>query len=414
MDNGFVVLTEPPSGPHRAAASLPLPRQQAVIALDWTAAVAVDRGPNPGGASAGTPAAAADGAGPLPGLAGVKHVLGVSSCKGGVGKSTVAVNLAYSLRGLGLEVGLLDADVYGPSLPSMVSPADTRLLRTPEGLIGPVGYAGVKCMSYGWSPQGVAAAMLRGPRVSGLVSQLAQGTAWGELDVLVVDMPPGTGDVQITLGQHVEMTAAVVVSTPHKLARVDVVKGIELMGTLNVPTVAMVENMAHFVCDAGVTYHIFGPPKGPELVERYGIPHLFQFGIDPGNVAAVDSGTPLVLQGDASPAHREQFAALAAAVVDQLERVAADAAARPTISLDPTVGVMIRQGDRVGSVPPALLRTAADVLSPPAPGGELTGAALETITVAGVTPKGNYAAEFAWSDGKRTVIPYSVIWDVCG
>eukprot|EP00041_Stephanoeca_diplocostata_P021208 m.489360 g.489360 ORF g.489360 m.489360 type:complete len:355 (+) comp21765_c0_seq8:178-1242(+) len=236
------------------------------------------------------------------GLENVKHVIAVTSCKGGVGKSTIATNLAFTLKKMGISVGLLDADVYGPSLPSIVQPEDARLLKTESGRIRPVDFEGVPCMSFGWSTRGGSAAALRGPIVSGLVTQLATGTDWGSLDVLLVDMPPGTGDVHITLGQQVQMSAAIVVTTPQRLSLVDVVRGIDLLHTFHVPAIALVENMLYFECDHGTRYNIFGPSVAEAITAQYGIPHTFGLPIDAAVAAASNEQLPLPLcdaQGDA-------------------------------------------------------------------------------------------------------------------
>ncbi|XP_071910963.1 fe-S cluster assembly factor HCF101, chloroplastic isoform X5 [Coffea arabica] len=171
-------------------------------------------------------------AGALPmGLQTISNIIAVSSCKGGVGKSTVAVNLAFTLAGMGARVGLFDADVYGPSLPTMVSPENRLLEMNPEkNTIIPTDYLGVKLVSFGFAGQGRA--IMRGPMVSGVINQLLTTTEWGELDYLVVDMPPGTGDIQLTLCQVVPLTAAVIVTTPQKLAFIDVAKGVRMFSKL--------------------------------------------------------------------------------------------------------------------------------------------------------------------------------------
>ncbi|XP_071908757.1 fe-S cluster assembly factor HCF101, chloroplastic-like isoform X4 [Coffea arabica] len=171
-------------------------------------------------------------AGALPmGLQTISNIIAVSSCKGGVGKSTVAVNLAFTLAGMGARVGLFDADVYGPSLPTMVSPENRLLEMNPEKkTIIPTDYLGVKLVSFGFAGQGRA--IMRGPMVSGVINQLLTTTEWGELDYLVVDMPPGTGDIQLTLCQVVPLTAAVIVTTPQKLAFIDVAKGVRMFSKL--------------------------------------------------------------------------------------------------------------------------------------------------------------------------------------
>lgn len=221
-------------------------------------------------------------------LTGLRHVgslVAVYSCKGGVGKSTVATNLAYSLAARGGRVGIFDADVYGPSLPAMVSPTDTSIRSTDGKLLLPIEYEGVKCMSYGWaagpSEEGAddagtgsgRATVARGAIVSGTIVQLLGETDWGELDYLILDLPPGTGDIQLTLTQQITppITAAVVVSTPHHLAHIDALKGVDMFERTAVPTVAVVENMAYFDGDDGKRYYPFGPGHAVELAEACGL-----------------------------------------------------------------------------------------------------------------------------------------------
>jgi len=192
-----------------------------------------------------------------PGLANVRHFIAVYSCKGGVGKSTVAVNLAYEMSRLGGRIGLLDVDIYGPSLPVLVKPDDAAVRRSSigPGIVIPIQHNNVKMISLGFvsptsgvpgsGPSG-GAAVMRGPMAGRVVTQLLKGTDWGELDVLILDMPPGTGDVQLTICQDLELTGAVSVTTPSKLAATDAAKGIEMFTSLGVRTLAIVENMSYF------------------------------------------------------------------------------------------------------------------------------------------------------------------------
>lgn len=200
-------------------------------------------------------------------LANVEHVIAVSSCKGGVGKSTVAVNLAMTLAKRGLRVGLVDADVYGPSLPLMVQPTDRAVKKSTvrDNWVRPLvaaESANLKFLSFGHvNPKagvagagGKGAAIMRGPVVSRVINQLITATEWGCLDYLIVDMPPGTGDIQITLTQTLSLTGSVVVTTPHPLSTVDASKGIQMFESLHVPVLVLVENMSYFKCDLGTVY----------------------------------------------------------------------------------------------------------------------------------------------------------------
>jgi Mrp family chromosome partitioning ATPase len=236
-----------------------------------------------------------------PALANVSHCLAVYSCKGGVGKSTVAVNLAYELARMGGRVGLLDVDIYGPSLPILVHPDDPAVRKSKIGtsMVLPIVHAGVKLLSLGFvSPDsGVpgsgnagGAAVMRGPMAARIVAQLLKGTEWGDLDVLVLDLPPGTGDVQLAVCQDLRLTGAVAVTTPSKLALSDAKKGIDMFTSLGVPTLAVVENMSYFVCDGGGKHYPFGKGALEESVK-----HIFQLPISTLTNNANDAGVPLTL-----------------------------------------------------------------------------------------------------------------------
>uniref|UniRef100_A0A0G4GS43 MIP18 family-like domain-containing protein n=1 Tax=Chromera velia CCMP2878 TaxID=1169474 RepID=A0A0G4GS43_9ALVE len=213
-------------------------------------------------------------------LTNVSFVLLIASCKGGVGKSSIAVNLAYMLSMMGAKVGLCDADVYGPSLGYQV-PLREKVKGTPAGNMSPLEHKGVKLMSYGYLRPGDFAA-LRGPLASGMVKQMLTMTEWGDLDYLIVDMPPGTGDIHMTVAQSIKANAALMVTTPQQLSLVDVEKGVRVFNQLNIPTVGVIENMSYFVCDGCDKKHeIFQRGDTRIITDGYGIKHYFRLPLAP-------------------------------------------------------------------------------------------------------------------------------------
>lgn len=228
------------------------------------------------------------------GIPGVKSVIAVASAKGGVGKSTVATNLALALAQDGLKVGLMDADIYGPSVPTMFGVHDKPVI-TAERRIQPIVRDGIKLLSIGFLVPPEKALIWRGPMVMGAVQQFLNDCEWGELDVLVVDMPPGTGDAQLTLVQQVALAGVVMVTTPQDVALIDVVRGIQMFESTNAPIIGVVENMSGYVCPScGHVEEIFGKGGGEATANRYGVPFLGAVPIDPRVVRAGDSGRPVV------------------------------------------------------------------------------------------------------------------------
>jgi ATP-binding protein involved in chromosome partitioning len=242
----------------------------------------------------------------------VRHLLAVASGKGGVGKSTVAVNLAAALAKLGLSVGLLDADVYGPSAPQM-----TGLREEPRQLGGklqPLEGWGFKMMSIGVLVDEAAPMIWRGPMASSALNQLLNDVAWGSaeqpLDVLVIDMPPGTGDIQLTLAQRVSLSGAVVVSTPQDVALIDVRRGVSMFEKTHVPILGVIENMAYFPDPTtGEPIAIFGRGGAKATAEALGAPFLGEVPIDPKLRESCDEGRPYVVEAPESPASRALMAA---------------------------------------------------------------------------------------------------------
>lgn len=232
-------------------------------------------------------------------LPGVKHVIAVASGKGGVGKSTVASNLAIALHMLGRRVGLLDADIYGPSVPIMMGVKETV---DPQTTSFPLEKHGIKLMSMGFLIKPEQAMIWRGPMVHKYLTGMLTQTPWGELDYLVIDLPPGTGDAQLTLTQTAPLTGAVIVTTPQDVSLIDARKGLEMFRQVNVPVLGIIENMSYFVGDDGKRYEIFRHGGGKKLAAQAGVPFLGDVPIDPRVAECGDGGEPIVRKYPDSPA----------------------------------------------------------------------------------------------------------------
>jgi len=258
------------------------------------------------------------------GIAGVGSIIAVASGKGGVGKSTVAVNLALGLSALGMRVGLLDADIYGPSVPRLLGTHEKP--RSDGQNIQPIKKFGLKVMSFGFIVDENQPVVWRGPMVVGALSDMLAKVAWAPLDVLVVDMPPGTGDVQLTLAQRVPLKGAIIVSTPQDLALIDARKGLAMFRKTEVPVMGIVENMSVFVCpQCGHETHIFGHGGARETAAQLGTEFLGEIPLVPSIRETSDAGTPIVAERPNSP-EAAAFLALAARVKEKLSGVSA---ARP-------------------------------------------------------------------------------------
>ena len=261
----------------------------------------------------------------------VRSIIAVSSCKGGVGKSTVAANLAVSLARSGAAVGLLDADIYGPSQPTLFGLAEKKPWVEDQRFV-PLEGCGVRMMSAGYLFPPGEAAVLRGPMVSNVLQQILLKTRWGGLDYLVLDMPPGTGDIQITVCQALRLTGAVIVSTPQKISLLDVGKGIAMFDKVKVPILGIVENMSEFICDGCDKHHaIFGPSGVPRLAEIYGIPVLGRIPFSPRIVTESDRGRPPAF-ADGTP-EGAAFRELATAVVRAAAKATASEADLPVVDI---------------------------------------------------------------------------------
>lgn len=381
------------------------------------------------------------------GMAQVGAVIAVSSCKGGVGKSTTAVNLAYALQSLGATVGIFDADIYGPSLPTMIKP-DDDVVRFVGRQIAPLQRNGVRLMSFGYVNEG--SAIMRGPMVTQLLDQFLSVTHWGSLDYLILDMPPGTGDIQLTLTQRLNITAAVIVTTPQELSFADVVRGVEMFDSVNVPCVAVVENMAYYEVEKEKAFDsdklkaalsdalkekgvngdseglaeelfqvvmdntenkripIFGQGHKRRLSEQWGIEHTYSMPLMDTIAYNGDSGTPYILEHPDSP-QAAIYKDLARSVVSEVAK-AKFSQHRPEISYDDEQHIIRVEQE---TITPADLRRACRCA---ACVEEMTGRQIlvpssipETIKPVNMSPTGNYALSIDWSGGHRSLYPYRQI-----
>src|ERR1700760_672824 len=309
---GFAVEVPPARGPQseplRAACEAGVAKLPGILSV--TAVLTAHQGAAPPPARPAQP--------PQPqGIPGVASIIAVASGKGGVGKSTIAVNLALGLTRLGLKVGLLDADIYGPSLPRLL---DIRHKPESDGKrIKPIEKFGLKTMSIGFLVKEDEAMIWRGPMVQSALSQMLSDVAWAPLDVLVLDMPPGTGDAQLTIAQRVPLKGAVIVSTPQDIALIDAKKGIAMFNKTQVPILGVVENMSMFVCpDCGSSHAIFGHGGARETAQKLGVPFLGEIPLVPRIRETSDSGQPVSVSVPEGP-EAQAFLDLAKKVAVSLE-----------------------------------------------------------------------------------------------
>ena len=313
--------------------------QSALVALTAErAAGAAARGPNPvhvatqpraaGGHAHAHPADKVQ-----PGIPGVDAVIAVASGKGGVGKSTTAVNLALGLRDLGLKVGMLDADIYGPSLPKLLA-----IKEKPQTIGGtklkPIDRYGLSVMSIGFLIDEETPMIWRGPMVMSAITQMLREVEWGKLDVMVVDMPPGTGDAQLTMAQQVPLKGAVIVSTPQDLALIDARRGVAMFKRVNVPVLGIVENMSYFLCPScGSRSDIFGHGGARQEAERQGVPFLGEVPLHMTIREKSDSGLPVVATEPDGP-HAKIYREIATRVLEQIKGGAAAGRTAPKIVIE--------------------------------------------------------------------------------
>ena len=257
-------------------------------------------------------------------IPGIAAVIAVASGKGGVGKSTTALNLALGLRDLGLRVGLLDADIYGPSVPRLTGIRDKPQLDDAKKMI-PIARFGLAIMSIGFLVEEETAMIWRGPMVMSAITQMLRDVAWGTLDILVVDMPPGTGDAQLTLAQNVPLKGAIIISTPQDLALIDARRGLAMFRKVNVPVLGIVENMSYFECPhCGTRSDIFGHGGARHEADRLGVAFLGEIPLHMSIRATSDSGRPVVESEPDGP-HAKIYRAIGEQVRDQLQGVIAAA-----------------------------------------------------------------------------------------
>jgi ATP-binding protein involved in chromosome partitioning len=317
---GFAIEIDPRRAaqlePLRKAAEQAVHRLPGVLSV--TAVLTAHRGgPAPGAAPQGghahgghAPAAPGAPAGQKAAVAGVRHIVAVASGKGGVGKSTTAVNLALALKAIGLKVGLLDADIYGPSQPRMMG-ISGKPTSSDGKRLNPLENYGVKVMSIGFMVPEETPMIWRGPMVMSAINQMLRDVEWGEIDVLVADLPPGTGDAQLTMAQQVPLSGAVIVSTPQDIALLDARKGLNMFRKVEVPVLGIVENMSYFACPhCGQRSDIFSHGGARREAERLGVEFLGELPLDMAIRETSDGGHPIVVSQPDSP-HAKTYRAIA-------------------------------------------------------------------------------------------------------
>ncbi len=318
----FAVEVDPKRGsemePLRKAAEKAVEAMPDVLSVTAVLTAQRQAGANPDGATRGPAAESPQGAQKGGMAPGVKYIVAVASGKGGVGKSTSATNLALALSTLGVRVGILDADIYGPSQPRMMG-ISGRPSSTDGKILKPMENYGVKCMSMGFLVAEDTPMIWRGPMVQSALQQMLRDVAWGELDVLIVDMPPGTGDAQLTMAQQVPLAGAVIISTPQDIALLDAKKGLNMFRKVDVPVLGIVENMSYFCCpNCGHQSHIFSHGGARKEAEKFGIDFLGEIPLDIEIRETSDGGQPIVVSRPDSP-HASVYRDIASAIWSKLE-----------------------------------------------------------------------------------------------
>ncbi|MGL1893162.1 MAG: P-loop NTPase [Spirochaetaceae bacterium] len=331
-------------------------------------------------------------------LKNVKNIIAVASAKGGVGKSTVSATLASEFAAKGFKVGLLDTDLFGPSIPTLFNQHDVKIFQKGKMFI-PAEFNGIKLMSFGYL-MGDSPAIMRGPMVSGYIQQILTSVEWGELDYLFIDMPPGTGDIQLTISQTIKLDGAVIVTTRSSLSLVDVAKGILMFEKVSIPILGVVENMSHFVCDnCEKEHHIFGKQKG-DLSERFGIETLAHIPIESTRAIPFDKYESNDINSE-----------LSNQIVRQLGKLSSEAVKQPEVILTPDTVTVLWDDGKSSEIPNMELRDRCKcALCVDEYSGEKTLQKEDIpkdIQGLEVTPLGNYAVSIKWSDGHTSSIyPY--------
>ncbi len=351
------------------------------------------------------PHAHAGAARPAAGVPGVKHLIAVASGKGGVGKSTTAVNLALGLQAIGLKVGILDADIYGPSQPRLLG-----LTGRPQVVSGntlrPMEAYGLKAMSMGFLVDEATPIIWRGPMVVSALNQMLREVEWGDLDIIVIDMPPGTGDVQLTIAQQVPLSGAIIVSTPQDLALIDARKGLNMFRKVDVAVLGIIENMSTFICPkCGERSDIFGHGGARDEAEKLGVPYLGGVPLHMEIRATSDLGQPVVATNP-DGVHAQIYREIAAKAWAEIELAKGARVEPPDLSLAPArdgLKVTFAAGQRY-ELPAELLR----VMSPSAevqghsPEQRVTVGGKRNVKIKELRPVGNYAVRIAFDDGHDT------------
>ncbi len=338
-------------------------------------------------------------------IAGIKHLIAVASGKGGVGKSTTAVNLALGLQAIGLKAGIMDADIYGPSQPRLLG-----LTGRPElgagNKLKPLEAYGLKAMSMGFMVDEGTPVVWRGPMVVQALNQMLREVMWGELDALIIDMPPGTGDVQLTMAQQVPLSGAVIVSTPQDLALIDARKGLAMFQKVNVPVLGLIENMSYFLCPScGTRSDIFGHGGAEEEARRLKLPFLGGVPLHMDIRERSDSGRPIVATAPES-AQAQIYREIAAAVWGEVQKAAGSTEPAPDLRVTPGGDVL-----RVAFVDGAAFDLTAEMLRVMSPSAEVQGhspdqrvtvARKKNVRIAELRPIGNYAVRIVFDDRHDT------------